>query len=107
MTTLKFDHKDNGSLVEARRGDVIIISLHETPSTGYRWKVENIDQEVLQFQKADFLLDPRAGIGGGGIRNFTFQAIQKGTTNLFLKLLRSWLGDVSIIKRYEISIKIL
>jgi inhibitor of cysteine peptidase len=106
VSILKLNHEDNGSSVEARRGDVIIISLPETPSTGYRWVLDNLDEKILDFQKAEFHLAQNAGIGGGGIRNFTFQAIQSGTVNLSLKLLRKWLGEASIIERYHISIKI-
>ncbi len=107
MSILKLNHKDNDSTIEARRGDLITVSLHENPTTGYRWVVDNIDRKILEFQKAEFHLAPKASVGGGGIRIFKFQAISAGSFNLALKLRREWQGDASIIERYHISIKVL
>ena len=107
MSILKLNYKDNDSMIEARRGDLIIVSLHETPTTGYKWVVDNIDLKILEFQEVEFHLDRKAGIGGGGIRKFMFQAIRAGSVNLSLKLRREWKGDASIIERYRVSIKVL
>ena len=106
MSVLKLSREDNGKLIEPRQGDVILVSLQETPTTGYRWAVDTIDETILELQNEGFRMAPKAGIGGGGTRTFRFQAITKGSVNLKLKLWREWLGDASITERYSLTIKV-
>lgn len=84
-----------------------MVSLQETPTTGYRWAVENIDEKILELQNEGFHIAPKAGLGGSGARIFSFRAITMGGVNLKLKLRREWLGDASIIERYSLNIKVL
>ena len=107
MYVLKLSRKDNGKLIELRQGDVIIVNLRETPTTGYRWTVDNIDEKILELQSDDFRIAPKAGIGGSGTRTFSFRAIAVGSVNLKLKLWREWAGDASITERYSLTIEIL
>ena len=106
MSVLKLSREDNGKLIEPRWGDVIIVSLQETPTTGYRWTVDKIDETILEIQNEGFRIAPKAGIGGSGTRTFRFRAIAKGSVNLELKLWREWLGDASIIERYSLIIEV-
>jgi inhibitor of cysteine peptidase len=107
VSVLKLSREDNGKLIELRQGDVIILSLQETPTTGYRWAVDNIDEKILELQNEGFHIAPKAGIGGSGTRTFSFRAIAVGSVNLKLKLWREWAGDSSIIERYSLTIKVL
>ena len=107
MSVLKLSCEDNGKLIELRQGDVILVSLQETPTTGYRWTVDNIDEKILELKNENFHIAPKAGIGGNGTRTFSFRAIAVGSVNLKLKLRREWLGDASIIERYSLTIKVL
>ena len=106
MSVLKLSREDNGKLIKLRQGDVIIVSLQETPTTGYRWTVDNIDEKILELQNEGFRIAPGVGIGGSGTRTFSFRAITVGSVNLRLKLRREWLGDASIIERYSLTIKV-
>ena len=107
MSVLKLVIEDNGKLIKLRQGDVIIVSLQETPTTGYRWTVDNIDETILEIQNEGFRIAPKAGIGGSGARTFSFRAITVGSVNLKLKLWREWLGDSSITEHYSLTIKVL
>ncbi len=107
MSTLKLSREDNGKLIEPRQGDVIIVSLPEKPTNGYRWTVDSTDQTILELQEETFRIAPEAGLGGGGTRTFTFRAISAGNINLGLRLWRKWAGDDSIIERYRLIMKIL
>ena len=106
MSALKLVIEDNGKLIKLRQGDVIIISIHETPTTGYRWTVDNVDEKILELQSEGFHIAPEAGLGGSGTRSFSFRAIKAGSVNLKLKLWREWLGDASITERYSLTIKV-
>jgi inhibitor of cysteine peptidase len=107
VSVLKLSREDNAKLIELRQGDVIILSLQETPTTGYRWAVDNIDEKILELQNEGFHIAPKAGLGGNGTRTFSFRAIAVGSVNLKLKLWREWAGDASIIERYSLTIKVL
>ena len=107
MFVLRLSIEDNGKLIKPRQDDVIIVSLGETPTTGYRWTVDNIDEKILELQNEGFRIAPEAGIGGSGTRTFSFRAITAGSVNLKLKLLREWAGDASITERYSLTIKVL
>ncbi len=97
---------DKGKTIEMHQGDRIVIQLKENPTTGYRWAIDKTDDQVLASQNAEFSPTPGTGIGGGGTRTFTFIAKQPGTVHLQLKLWRSWVGDSSIIDRYDVTIQV-
>jgi inhibitor of cysteine peptidase len=106
MSELTFEATHNGGSAEVRHGDVIVISLPESPSTGYEWTVDHLDEKLLKLQQTEFNPPREARIGGSGVRHFTFLATQSGSTALSLKLLRPWLGEASIIERYQIFLHI-
>lgn len=61
---LTLTHADKGKSFEARQNDVIILRLPENPTTGYRWALEEMDEEILKLKDSDFALSPDSGIGG-------------------------------------------
>jgi inhibitor of cysteine peptidase len=107
VAILKVGREDNGKLIKPRQGDVIIVSLQETPTTGYRWAVDPIDEKILELKDEGFRIAPEAGIGRSGTRTFTFRVIAAGSVQLQMKLRREWLGDASIIERYGLTIEVL
>lgn len=106
MSTVTLTKADAGSSVKARRGDIVVISLPENATTGYTWALDNLDPNILRFKDSTYSLSAGGGIGGGGIRTFTFNAINVGGVNLNLKLRREWTGDASIIDRYSATINV-
>jgi inhibitor of cysteine peptidase len=106
VSVLKLGREDNGKSIILHRDDVIRVSLEETPTTGYRWTVDNVDEKILELQNEGFHIAPKAGIGGSGTRTFSFRAITTGSVNLELKLRREWLGGTSITERYSLTIKV-
>lgn len=82
-----------------------MIRMEESPTTGYRWALDNIVGDILVLQKDDFS-PAGSGVGGGGERTFTFAAQKAGSTRLGLKLWRNWEGDSSITNRFDIAINV-
>jgi inhibitor of cysteine peptidase len=80
--------------------------LPENPTTGYRWAIDQTNENMLVAQTPTFSPTPGGAIGSGGTRTFTFTAKQPGTVHLQLKLLRAWQGDSSIIDRYDATIQV-
>lgn len=90
QTTLT--NADAGRTVAANVGDTVVLSLDENPTTGYLWKIEEIDSSVLELAADDYQ-SGGGGIGGGGRRKLEFKAVQAGTSPLRLKCVRQWEPD--------------
>jgi inhibitor of cysteine peptidase len=110
VSQLTLTQADRGKSFEAHQDDVIIVRLPENPTTGYRWAIEEVDEEILEpeesdFSLSDFSLSPDAGIGGGGERKLSFRAKKAGIAHLELKLARSW-EESAGIDRYGVTIHV-
>jgi inhibitor of cysteine peptidase len=106
MGKLTLTEADKGKTVQVHTGDQITIQLAENPSTGYLWAIDKTDNTVLALQHSDYTPTPGGALGSGGTRVFTFIAKNPGTVHLQLKLWRSFEGDSSIIRRYDVTIQV-
>ncbi|HZT29181.1 MAG TPA: protease inhibitor I42 family protein [Bryobacteraceae bacterium] len=105
METLIRTRQDSGGSVELAVGDVLEIHLAETPTTGYLWKVHEIDPPALTFHGSRFVSGGPAP-GRGGTRILTFEGVAPGRAVLRLKHYRQWAGDSSIIDRFELTVSV-
>ena len=106
VSQLTITQADRGKTFTVRRGDRIVIKLAENPTTGYEWAIDNIDSKAIKLEDSELSLPENAGLGAGGERIFTFQTKATGISRLQLKEWRSWLGDRSIIQRFEVTFQI-
>ena len=67
MAEFTFGEKDNGALVQVRRGTKITIELNENPTTGYRWMISSIDEVFLAPEGDAFLSGDPKSPGTGGL----------------------------------------
>ncbi len=100
------DARYRGSTVDAESGETILVRLDETPTTGYRWALEHVDEQVLEAEGSEFQLPPNAAIGAAGQRTFVFKARSRGTGRISLRLWREWEGMSSVTDRFEVSVRI-
>lgn len=106
MADCVFGEKDNGALVELRRGAKITIELAENPTTGYRWIINWVDEVFLVPEGDSFLTDNRMGLGGGGLRRFFFRAKAPGRTTLSLINKRAWQRDDQAVGSFKLTIHV-
>lgn len=85
MDTIELNATDDGSSVATHPGQLVRVSLPELPSTGYSWRVLPGAQVVGD----DFVLESAIGVGGGGLRIFTFLAGPE-PQELRFELVRDW-----------------
>ncbi len=97
---------DAGKTVQAHPGDHILIQLDANATTGFSWAIHKTDTTILALQRESYTPYPGGAVGSGGTAVFTFIAQRAGTAQLQLKYWRSWEGDSSIVKRYEITIQV-
>src|SRR5712664_986258 len=84
---LSLTENDEGRSVEVRAGDTVRISLPENATTGYRWAIDRIDEEVIEAVGSEPNY-PGGAVGSGGHVVFTFKAKKAGTGEVTLKYWR-------------------
>ena len=84
-------------------GGMIEIELPETPSTGYRWELENADTAVAVAEsRFDQPRSETGRVGGAGARHFRLRMIQKPPFTISFVLRRQW--EAAPIERRTVEI---
>jgi inhibitor of cysteine peptidase len=104
MGQILIDQDDNNKTFDAKLGDLIIITIKESPTTGYRWKLGRIDEGLVVMEDSKYHIDPDSRIGGGGTRTFTIRVRSPGTTKIQLTHQREW--ENSAINQFVVFIRI-
>ena len=74
-------------------GETITVELCSNPTTGFEWKYETIGKIVLEEKEYKFVEPEDEGIvGASGKEAWTFEAIDKGTTEIRMEYTRPWEG---------------
>jgi inhibitor of cysteine peptidase len=96
--------ENDNTTVAARIADTIEVSLHENPSTGYRWEVAALDANLASAGESRF--SPTAGgIGAGGTRHMAFRVRDAGVGRIELVLRRSWEPVGAAIQRWSVTVE--
>jgi inhibitor of cysteine peptidase len=103
---IELDINDDGSQVEVKKGQTLVVSLESNPSTGYSWHVMEIDESILkQVGESEFISSQSGDIvGAGGVEILRFEATEVGTTYLELGYHRVWEKDVPPLQLYTLSV---
>jgi inhibitor of cysteine peptidase len=104
--TVKISADDNGSTVEMKQGQTLVLSIGGNPTTGYIWEVESVDENILQSMgEPDYKSDSML-IGSGGTYKFKFTAVSAGTTTLKLKYWRTFEPENPPVENFEVTVKV-
>ncbi len=103
---LEIGEADDGKSFQIRRGETIAVRLAGNPTTGYTWVVDEVDKKIMELVASSYTRSSPERIGSGGWRTLTFKAIAAGTSPIKLKYWRAWEGDASVVKRFDITIKV-
>ena len=98
---------DEGSATEphpASPGDRVVIALAESPTSGYRWQLDDFNPAVLEPAGDAFVPATDARTGGGGIREFRFVVITEGSSDITFSLRRGWETDAAAAQRFLTTI---
>jgi inhibitor of cysteine peptidase len=103
------DAEDDGTQVELRAGQVLVVTLESNPTTGYRWEVSEVDESVLaQIGEGEFQEAPKEGeqmVGVGGTETFRFESAP-GNTTLTLVYHRTWETDVEPEDTFTVEVTV-
>lgn len=81
---------DDGTRVELRRGQGLVISLEGNPTTGYTWNAVAYDGRILQQVGEPAFTPESDAIGAPGRQALSFEALAKGRTTLQVVYHRPW-----------------
>ena len=105
MSTTMLTAAENGTVVEARVGDEIVVRLPENPTTGFLWQIDDRDGPI-ELVDDTFGLGAPGGVGAGGIHEFSFRASAPGSAHVALKHQRPWEPEGTSTSRYTFGVTI-
>ncbi len=106
MSKIEIFQEDQGKTFAAYQGDLIVIRIEENPTTGYRWEICMVEQQIIEILDSDYLIAPEGGIGGGGMRIFRFRAKSSGISPVQLRLRRAWEPEDAVLESFSVNIQV-
>jgi len=98
--------EDNGSLVEARVGDLIELTIEGNPTTGYTWEWIKDEGTIVELQgEPEYSADSDL-IGSGGVYKFVFHMKDSGDGALRLVYHRTFEPDVPPLEEFSITLQV-
>lgn len=95
--------KDNGKQMEVSVGTQIRLDLPENPTTGYQWTLHDFG-DVLALKSDQYVLSPPFAVGGGGVRQFSFEAAFPGKATICLRNMRPWEGEEAAVETFTVTL---
>ena len=91
---------------EVEIGDKITVELCSNPTTGFEWDYEMTIENVVKEEDHDF--EPPEGDvpGAAGIEVWTFEAVEKGTTEVQMEYSQQWEGGLKAEWTYTITVAV-
>jgi predicted secreted protein len=112
MVKLMSDHSlaqaDQGKTITLKVGQSLTLRLNENPTTGYRWIIPTLENQIIQMVDDRFdrpVTHPNL-MGAGGERIFVFQAKRAGTYHLTLENKQSWDLVTPAAESFSITVQI-
>jgi predicted secreted protein len=91
---------------EVEVGDKIRLELCSNPTTGFQWDYEMTTGNVLKEEDHDFE-EPKADVPGTpGIELWTFEAVEKGTTEVQMEYSQPWDGGIKKEWTYNLRVTV-
>jgi len=87
-------------------GDKIRARLCSNPTTGFKWEYEISNENVIKEEDYDFE-EPKANVpGASGIEVWTFEAVDKGTTEVRMEYSQPWEDGLKKEWTYTITVTV-
>jgi predicted secreted protein len=104
MTKLEMDRSASGTTVRVVAGTQLHVTLPETRTAGYSWRIVSDGSPILAVENSGFT--PASGIGGTGSHRWTLNAVGKGTATLEMVYGRSWQTPPEAKERFTLTIEV-
>ena len=100
--------------VEVSEGEIILLSLKSNATTGFKWELARItDESVIEFldnkykapkPKKPGRRGPATGVPGKEL--WTFKALKKGKSIVFMEYSRPWEGGEKAVKKFVLTVSV-
>ena len=91
---------------EAEVGDKITVKLCSNPTTGFQWAYETTVEDVLKEEDHDFEEPEGDVVGAASIEVWTFEAVEKGTTEVRMEYSQPWEGGLKAEWTYIMTVTV-
>jgi inhibitor of cysteine peptidase len=103
---IKLGMGDNGSQIKLNTGQMLVIILEANPTTGFTWKVAELNANVLR-QVGEIEFHPESNkLGSGGVQTLCIESVNVGQTSLKLVYHRPWEKDMEPLKTFSLQVVI-
>ena len=100
-------YADNDRIITLHLGDSLKIVLKGNPTTGYLWKMEPWDVDIIEQMGEPAYKAESNKMGSGGQYTFRFKAAAKGKTGLRWVYLRPFEKKIAPVKSFEVQVIVL
>jgi predicted secreted protein len=94
---------DNGRAVEMRRGDSVVVQLHEPSYAGYSWSMDKPNLSIIRALEGAYIRDMET-IGHDGHVRWRLRALRRGKAQIRFKLWRKLDGEPSVKNRFTATL---
>ena len=101
--TITADKSYDGRTIDLRIGDGVKLSLEENPTTGYRWEFLSRPEPDCVIVTDEYVANANGLAGSGGVHNWDFRAIDKGTCAVRLVYRRPWESDTAPAQKFALT----
>jgi len=98
--------QDDGKEIKVKRGDVIQIELEGMGSTGYKWYLDTIDIERVEFMTEETKALKEGVMGAPVLDIWRLRALKEGDTDIKMDYYREWEGIERAIDHFLIRLNI-
>lgn len=104
MRNIEVDESNAGQPHHAAPGDRVVIRLAESPTSGYRWQLDDYNPSALRPDGDEFVPAADARTGGGGTRELRFVVVGTGGSDVVLSLRRAWETGAAAAQHFRTEI---
>ncbi|MFC1912439.1 protease inhibitor I42 family protein [Chloroflexota bacterium] len=90
--------------LEIEIGDKLYIELCSNPTTGFEWSYQMSGDTTVKEEDHDFDAPEGNVPGASGKESWTFEGVDKGTTEIFMEYSQPWDGGIKQEWTYNITI---
>lgn len=104
--TFEVNEQQNGTSLEVKQGDIIVVKLQGNPTTGYQWAILPNNDGITELQGEPAYKSGGTALGAGGEYAFKIKAVKTGETTISMQYYRSFEQGIPPIQTFSISVKV-
>jgi inhibitor of cysteine peptidase len=101
--TISADKSYDGRTINLHVGDGVKLSLAENPTTGYKWELLSRPEPTCAVITDAYAANANGLAGSGGMHNWDFRAVDKGTCTVSLGYRRPWEKDTAPAQTFALT----